>query len=300
MKVTNENVILIGNRDKRGVRRPFAEVRNRRRSSPISKVEGKYLLNEQIPSEYVVSILARYQLEERMFMAVPEYMSFQDELRWAMRTVLVDWIIDVHSKLNLLPETLYLAVNLIDRFLSVRVVSIGKLQLVGVSGLLVASKFQEVASPSVQTFVGLTDRSFTEEEILRAEKYLLHCLEYRMGYPSPLNWLRRAAGAEEEVERLGVVVLDLVILDEHFLRYPPSLLGSCAAYVARALLEVGEWEVFHHFCVYTIEEMAECLRALKSALGRPIVHESVFKKHGTGFTKHLEKVSLIGPEVGRQ
>lgn len=229
-------------------------------------------------TDYSNEILLHYRREENKYMPSPNYMNFQEEIRWAMRTVLVDWIIDVHFKLNLLPETLYLSVNLIDRFLSLRIVTIGKLQLVGVSGLLIASKFQEIASPSVETFVVITDRSFTVNEILRAEKYMLHCLDYRINYPSPLNWLRKYS-ENKEAERLGCIIMDTILSQERFLKYTPSTIGHSASYLANQLVGCTNYE---------ISEIKECTEEIKDHLRKPIVQGSIFKKYGTGFTKYLE------------
>lgn len=81
----------------------------------------------------------------------------QTELDWTMRKTLVSWIIQVHSQFKLLPETLFLTVNLIDRTLSCKLISLSKLQLVGVTALLIASKYEEILSPSVQDLVYMTD-----------------------------------------------------------------------------------------------------------------------------------------------
>jgi hypothetical protein len=45
-------------------------------------------------------------------------MKKQPDLNESMRAVVIDWLIDVHAKFMLLPETLFLTVNLIDRYLS--------------------------------------------------------------------------------------------------------------------------------------------------------------------------------------
>ena len=76
----------------------------------------------------------------------PHYMEFQTEIQWSMRAVLMDWLVQVHGRFALLPETLFLTVNYVDRFLSAKIVSIGKLQLVGATALLIASKYEEMTS----------------------------------------------------------------------------------------------------------------------------------------------------------
>ena len=104
----------------------------------------------------------------------------QPDLDWGMRRTLVSWVIQVHSQFKLLPETLYLTVNLIDRTLSLKSISLSKLQLVGVAALLIASKYEEILSPSVQDLVYMTDYAYNSDEILSAERYLLGIVSYQV------------------------------------------------------------------------------------------------------------------------
>ena len=77
------------------------------------------------------------------------YMQTQAEINEKMRSILVDWLVDVHVKFDLSPETLYLTINIVDRFLSLKPVPRRELQLVGVSALLIASKYEEIWPPQV-------------------------------------------------------------------------------------------------------------------------------------------------------
>ena len=83
-----------------------------------------------------------------------------------MRAILVDWLIEVHLKFKLLPETLFLTVNLIDRFLERVQVPRSKLQLVGVTAMMIASKYEEIYAPLVKDFAYITDKAVNSEEIL--------------------------------------------------------------------------------------------------------------------------------------
>ena len=65
-----------------------------------------------------------------------------------MRGILTDWLVQVHVRFRLMPETLFLCINIIDRFLSVRVVSLAKLQLVGITCLFITAKVEEIESLS--------------------------------------------------------------------------------------------------------------------------------------------------------
>jgi hypothetical protein len=100
-------------------------------------------------------------------------MESQTEIEWDMRTTLIDWLLQVHMRYHMLPETLWIAVNIIDRFLSKRVVSLVKFQLVGVTAMFVAAKYEEIMAPSVEEFVYMTENGYTRDDILKGEKILL-------------------------------------------------------------------------------------------------------------------------------
>lgn len=125
-------------------------------------------------SEYVVEIFNYLREQELQTLPTPDYMDRQKDLQWKMRGILIDWLVEVHLKFRLLPETLFLAVNIIDRFLSLRVCSLPKLQLVGITALFIASKYEEVMCPSIQNFVYMADGGYKDEEILKAEQYVCH------------------------------------------------------------------------------------------------------------------------------
>lgn len=87
------------------------------------------------------------------------YMKQQSDINEKMRGILVDWLIEVHLKFKLLPETLYLTVSTIDRYLSLADVHRSKLQLVGVTAMLIACKYEEIYPPEVRDFVYITDKA---------------------------------------------------------------------------------------------------------------------------------------------
>lgn len=124
------------------------------------------------------------------------YMDTQNEIDWTLRGVLVDWLIDTHSKFRMLPETLFLALNVVDRFLTNRTITLNKLQLVGLTAMFLAAKYEEVLCPSVANFLYLADGGYTTEEILKAERYMLKVLGFNLSYANPMNFLRRISKAD--------------------------------------------------------------------------------------------------------
>ena len=146
-----------------------------------------------------------------------------------MRGILMDWLLEVHNKFRLLPETLYLCVNIIDRFLSARPVSLAKLQLVGITCMFIAAKYEEVVAPTVQNFLYMADGGYTEEEILKAERYVLQVLDFSLQYPSPFNFLRRvskADGYDIQSRTLAKYLMEISLVDHTFLPFPPCKWGN--------------------------------------------------------------------------
>ena len=174
----------------------------------------------------------------------PNYMEMQKDLAWKMRGILTDWLIQVHSRFRLLPETLFLCVNIIDRFLSQRVVSLAKLQLVGITCMFLAAKVEEVVAPSAANFLYCADSSYTEVEILQAERYVLKTLEWNMSYPNPIHFLRRVSKADEynvQVRTIAKYLLEIQCLEWRLIAAPPSLLAASAIWLARLILGFCDW-----------------------------------------------------------
>ena len=195
-------------------------------------------------SEYVQEIFEYYQQLEQTTMPNPKYMEHQEDFDWTMREQLVDWLIEVHTRFSLLPETLFLAVNILDRLLSRRVIALDKLQLIGVTAMFIAAKYEEVSTPAVVHFVRLADNAFKLEELLAAERYTLTTLKYNLSYPNPMNFLRRITKADNydtASRTIGKYLTEISLLDHRFMPYRPSRVAAAAMYLSRLILRRGPW-----------------------------------------------------------
>lgn len=76
-------------------------------------------------------------------------MNSQPDINSKMRAILIDWLVEVHRKFELMPESLYLTINIVDCYLSMKVVSRRELQLVGIGSMLIACKYEEIWAPEV-------------------------------------------------------------------------------------------------------------------------------------------------------
>lgn len=149
------------------------------------------------------------------------------------------WIQNVHHHLCLLPETLYLAIYLFDRFLSIKVVARAKVGLVAVTCILVAAKFEEIVVPSMETMLNFIPGVFTRSELLKAEVFLLKLLDHNLGYPNPLGFMRRINQADEwhtETRTVVKYIIEATLTNEQFLQWPGSCLAAAATYLAKELL----------------------------------------------------------------
>lgn len=156
----------------------------------------------------------------------------------------MNWVIEVHGRFGLLPETLFLTANYIDRFLSVKIVSLNKLQLVGATALFIAAKYEEINCPSVQEIVYMVDGGYTIEEILKAERFMLTMLDFNLGWPGPMGFLRRISKADDynlETRTLSKYFLEVALMDERFVASPPSYVAAGSHCLSRLILEKGDW-----------------------------------------------------------
>jgi G2/mitotic-specific cyclin 1/2 len=241
-------------------------------------------------SEYVVEIFEYMRQLELRTLAEANYMEHQHEITWQMRSILVDWIVDVHNKFRLLPETLYLTVNLIDRFLSARVVSLSKLQLVGITALFIAAKYEEIVAPSIENLLYMAENGYSTDEVVRAERYVLGSLEFSIQYQSPMSFLRRGSKADNydiQTRTLAKYLMEVSIVDHRFLVCPPSEIAAAGLYLARRMLERGDWDLnLIHYSGYSEEQLAACANLMIDFLSHPTQHDAVYRKYsGKKFMK---------------
>ena len=136
------------------------------------------------------------------------YMSKQPDISHSMRSILVDWLVEVGEEYKLNTETLYLAVSYIDRFLSYMSVQRSKLQLVGTAAMFIASKYEEIYPPDVGEFVYITDDTYNKRQVLRMEHLVLKVLGFDLSGPSAnvfLTQMCQMSGSQDKILHLAMV-----------------------------------------------------------------------------------------------
>ncbi|RMZ92456.1 hypothetical protein DV736_g352, partial [Chaetothyriales sp. CBS 134916] len=260
----------------------------------MAVLDAEDLADPSMCAEYVREIFEYYHELEKSTMPNANYMEHQDDLEWKMRGILVDWLIEVHIRFRLLPETLFLAVNIVDRFLSAKVVPLDKLQLVGITAMFIASKYEEVLPPHVGNFVHVADDGFTVDEVLSAERYTLSTLKYDLSYPNPMNFLRRISKADNydiHTRTIGKYLMEISLVDHRFLEYRQSHVAAASMYLARMILDRGEWgPTLSQFSGYTEQEILPVFELLVDYIRAPVAHEALFKKYAS---KKFLKASIL-------
>ncbi|KAJ4806220.1 Cyclin family protein [Rhynchospora pubera] len=189
--------------------------------------------------QYFKEIHEFYWSDESLSCVNPRYMSDQPDINEKMRAVLIDWIFEVHDKLELLQETLFLTVNLVDRFLAIQNISSTKLQLVGVTALLLACKYEEATAPPIEDLIAICVCSYTRAELLEMERLMLNTLQFNMWVPTPYVFLKRflkAAKSDKKMELLSFFIAKLCLVDFRMLQFKPSILAAAAVFTAQCTL----------------------------------------------------------------
>ncbi|CAH1163483.1 unnamed protein product [Phaedon cochleariae] len=157
-----------------------------------------------------------------------------------MRSILVNWLVEVHMNFKLYLETLHLCIAIVDRYLQDnKNVGRSTLQLVGTSAMLIASKYEEMYIPDLTDFVYICDNSFSEKQILQMERDILKKLDFSLGRPLSVHFLRRynkIAQVRSDHHTLGKYILELALLDYELGHVKPSMLAAAACCLSMGIL----------------------------------------------------------------
>jgi Cyclin, N-terminal domain len=157
---------------------------------PADNIDERDAEDPLCATAYVQDMYNHFRTKEEATSVRPLYMENQTHINERMRSILVDWLVEVHLKFKLVPETLYLTINLIDRYLTKKVVTRPKLQLVGVTSLLIASKYEEIYPPELRDLVYICDRAYSRNEVrIIAATSLHYCFETHIQYSFSLSYL---------------------------------------------------------------------------------------------------------------
>ncbi|KAL1220771.1 putative cyclin-A3-1 [Cardamine amara subsp. amara] len=248
----------------------------------------------QMCAPYVQSIFEYLLQLERKVKSRPliDYIEkIQKDVTSNMRGVLIDWLVEVAEEYKLLSDTLSLAVSYIDRFLSLKTVNRQRLQLLGVSSMLIASKYEEITPPNVEDFCYITDNTYTKQEIVKMESDILLALEFELGNPTSNTFLRRFTRVAQEdfkmsplqMEFLCSYLSELSLLDYNCVKFLPSVVAASSVFLARFIIRPKQhpWSVMlEEYTKYKAGDLKECVS---------MIHDLYLSRNGGALQAIREK-----------
>ncbi|XP_033251712.1 G2/mitotic-specific cyclin-B isoform X2 [Drosophila miranda] len=211
-----------------------------KRLAGIEDIDAHDKDNLVLVSEYVNDIydyLYKVEIEQPIH---NDHLAGQKEVSHKMRAVLIDWINEVHLQFHLAAETFQLAVAIIDRYLQVvKNTKRSNLQLVGVTALFIATKYEELYPPAINDFVFITDDTYSAREIRMMELQIFKAIDCNLSRPLPIHFLRRyskAAGAEDEHHAMSKYFVELASFDYDLASYKPSEIAAASLFLSLHLL----------------------------------------------------------------
>ena len=249
-------------------------------------------------TEYANDMYAHFREKEFRAGVSATYMGRQPHINEKMRAILVDWLVEVHLKFKLVPETLYLTVNLIDRYLELETVERSRLQLVGVTALLLAAKYEEIYPPELRDLVYITDKAYTKEEILAMEERMLKALQYKVTIASTHCFLVRylkAAHADRRMVWLASYIAERTLQEYSMLKFFPSMVAASAICLARKNLGRNAWSpTLLKYAQYTEASLRPCLQEMSSLLASSSSLQAAKKKYNSQKFGQVSAMTISG------
>ena len=155
-----------------------------------------------------------------------------------MRSLLIDFLVEVHLAFKLAPQTLFLTINILDRYCSRRVIYKRHYQLVCCSALLVAAKYVEARQrvPYVRELKCMCSSQYKQEMFIDTEWQILNALNWDIGHPTVDIWLQLARPPDHEVEHMTLYLAEIAMYHREFVSTKPSVMAIAALALARSIL----------------------------------------------------------------
>ena len=276
------------------------------------KYEGMYFKkveneNIQIPIEYIDTIYYNLLLEEENGIeskAEYNYMKNQNEINEQMRSILIDWIIDVHHKFNFTDETLFMTTSIIDRFLTCKKITRSKLQLLGVTALMISCKHEEIDLPKADDFIYITDNAYNREQVFKMENDILHTLNFSLLFPSPIKFFELLSynfKFNKKQFYMGKYLMESFLIDIKNIKYKSSIISCACTYIVMKFFKMNNYHESYSKKWFLLNEknsipnglsVKECAKDI--CLFVDNIHKSNYSSTEKKYSKpEFEKVALL-------
>ena len=181
----------------------------------------------------------------------------QKEINEQMRSISIDWLIDVHHKFQFREETLYMTVLIIDRICTIRQISRNRLQLLGVTAMMIACKHEEIDLPKIDDFIYITDNAYTKEDIVKLENDILIALNFELLYPSPIKFFEYLGvnfNFDNKLLFMGKYLMECFLLDIKYVKYKASVISCACAYIVMKFFKKEGYQESYNKKYFLLDE----------------------------------------------
>ncbi|ONI16035.1 hypothetical protein PRUPE_3G075200 [Prunus persica] len=269
------NMLMWSTKDVKDVRQSENQSSGSRVASKVQSPSNKDYKDPQLCSLYAPDIYNHLRVAELDRRPNATFMeTIQQDITKSMRGILIDWLVEVSEEYKLVADTLYLTVYLIDWFLCHNYTERTRLQLLGITCMLIASKYEEICAPRVEELCFMTDNTYSKEEVLKMESQVLKYFGFQLFAPTTKTFLRRFLRAAQasyktpslELEYLANYLAELTLVDYSFLNFLPSVIAASAVFLSKWTLDQSShpWNpILEHYTRYTPLDLKITVLALQ-------------------------------------
>ncbi|PWW78539.1 hypothetical protein C7212DRAFT_343241 [Tuber magnatum] len=198
-------------------------------------------MSRMVSEEYQEDILDHMEVMEAETLPDVASIDIQTEIQWFMRPYLLDFLIEAHTAFSLLPETLFLTINLLDRYCSKRVVYKRHYQLVGCSAMLIAAKYGDRKDrvPTIRELKSMCCGLYDQDMFIQMEWHVLQTLNWTVGHPTVDSFLQmvlQEVNYDPEVECMARYLSEVALFHKDFVSVRPSVMARSSLALARHIL----------------------------------------------------------------
>ena len=282
----------------------------------LDKINGEYNLNEKEKEEkrainenkYLEDIFENLISVEKSNKCKinPNYFNEQTEINNKMRTILIDWLVEVHHKLKFKEETFYTTIYLIDAYLSKKIIKRFNFQLLGITSLFIASKLHEIFSGNIRDYSLFTDKTYNVKEIINMELDICNVLCFNFLIPTPISFYQIIAKKEgldkdEYKYKFGEFLIQSFLLSAESLKYNYSIISYSAINIIKNLFELNlsnnypysTYSMIDHISKKNSNVIKECSISICKALSEIVrrrIESTIIKYSCENFEKDLYKL----------
>ncbi len=205
----------------------------------LNEIDKKDTKNLATCAEYAAEIFAYLRDKEESMYAKDGFLKNQVEVNDKLRAGTIEWMVETQMKFKLENETLFLAVNIFDRFLEKERVLRHKLPLLATTAMLIAAKYEEIYPPHLKDFLCAAEKPLNRDDMLRFELTILQELKFDISIPTVLRFLQRLTKLgqfDETAFNLALYLCEFQLLDSKMAKYSPSLQATTSLYLAQRAL----------------------------------------------------------------